>query len=225
VGRATPHVHETEGWVVYVSPNPVLLVIPEGGPWVAATSHTGAKVDLCRSIARGAGYVEFVDLELDVVWRWGEPAQVLDAEEFDALALPDAAAYQAEAERIRACVDAGEEPFGPAFRGRLVELARPVDPLLGSTWAAGTGPLLVGDVSALVALAWLDRQRAGAGWLLCGGGDGEVTAVAWVDAGGEDVLVATTNTAEAAAMGSFLVACAPRLRSYPPPPLPLVAGD
>ncbi len=208
-----------------MSPNPVLLVIPEGGPWVAATSHTGAKVDLCRDIARGAGYVEFVDLELDVVWRWGEPAQVLDAEEFDALVLPGAAAYRAEAERIRACVDAGEEPFGPAFRSRLVELAGPGDPLLGATWASGAGPFLAGEVSAMVGPAWLDRQRAGAGWLLCGGDDGRVTAVAWVDSGGDDVLVATTRTAEAEAMGSFLMACAPRLRPYPPPPIPLVTGD
>lgn len=156
VAPGTPHVHDAEGWVVYVSPNPLLLVVPEGGSWVAATSYGGAKVDLCRNIAVDVGSVEFVDVELDVMWRWGEPAGIEDVEDFDALGLPDAEASRlfAEADRIRACVDAG------------------------------------------------------------------ATAVVWLDAGGSDVLVATADTTEGRAMGSFLMATAPTLRSYAPPPLP-----
>jgi hypothetical protein len=136
--------------VVYLSPNPVLLVVPAGGRWVAATSHTGAKVDLCRGIGRGTDHIEFVDVELDVVWQWGEPARLLDVEEFEALGLPDAAAFLAEAERIRACVDAGEAPFGRAFRQRLVDLAGPGDPRLRSTWAGAVGPYLAGEVASMV---------------------------------------------------------------------------
>jgi hypothetical protein len=214
-------VHDTEGWVIYVSPNPVLLVVPDGGPWVAATSYGGAKVDLCRGIDVEPGFVEFVDVELDVMWRWGEPARIEDVEEFEALGLPEAEASRlfAEADRIRACVDAGDAPFGPAFRQRLVDLAGAGDPLLQSAWATGVGPYLAGEVSELVGPEWLARQRAGEGWLLCGGVDAGVTAVVWLDAGGAEELVAAADTSEGRAMGSFLMATGPSLKSYAPPPL------
>lgn len=214
VAPSTPTVHETEGWVVHLVPYPSLLVVPPSGRWVAATSHTGAKVDLCRQIRRGAEYVEFVDVELDVVWHWGEPARLVDVEEFESLDLPDAADYLAEAERIRACVDAGEAPFGPAFRQRLVELAPPGDPLLQRTWAGAVGPLLAGEVVGLVGERWLDRQRAGDGWLLAGGVE-EATAVAWVGGDGQVRLLAGEGTA----MGSYLLEVAPALRAFPAPPL------
>lgn len=143
VEASVPHVHD-EGWVTFVSPNPVLLVVPEGGHWVAATSHTGAKVDLCSAVSVGLDHVEFVDVELDVVWRWGEPARLDDLEEFHALALPEAeaAGYLFEADRIRACVDTGDAPFGAGFRQRLVDLTAPRDPRLQSTWAGAVGPPL-----------------------------------------------------------------------------------
>lgn len=214
---ATPHIDDTDGWVVYLSPNPLLLLVPEGGDWVAATSHTGAKVDLCREIAHGPAHVEFVDVELDVVWRWGEPARVTDMEEFQALCLPpeEADRYLAEAERIRVSVDAGEAPFGPAFRRRLIEVSGPAHPALGATWAGGVGPYLAGEVSEIVGPGWLARLRAGDGWLVCGGDDRAVTAVVWIGAGGEVLLAA-----EDPAMGSFLMDAAPSLRAYAPPPLP-----
>ncbi|MGH3849802.1 MAG: DUF402 domain-containing protein, partial [Pseudonocardiaceae bacterium] len=170
VEPSTPHVHE-DGWVVLVSPNPHLLLVPDSGNWVAATSHTDAKVDLCSRISVGVDNIEFVDVELDVVWRWGEPARLEDIDEFEALALPtdEAASYLREAVRIQAAVDAGRAPLGPSFRQRLVEVAGPPDPLLQSTWATAVGPLLADPVAAIVDREWIARQPAGAGWMLCGG--------------------------------------------------------
>lgn len=220
VEPSTPCVHD-EGWVVFLSPNPVLLLLPEGGPWVASTSHTGAKVDLCKGVAVEADRVEFVDIELDVVWRWGDPARVEDVEEFVALELPavEAQRYLVESERIRACVDAGEPPFGASFRQRLVDLSRPADPRLQSTWAGAVAPFLVDPVSRLVGPKWIAEQRAGSGWLLCGGRQ-DVDAVVWVERDGRATLLTATATAEAEAMGSYLLNVAPGLASFPGPPTP-----
>lgn len=206
------------GWVFYLSPNPALLVVPDGGQWVASTSHVAAKVDLCSRVTVGPDVVEFVDVELDVMWEWGEPARIVDLDEFEALALPDAAGFLAKAQRIREDVDAGRAPFGPAFRQRLVDLAAPGDPLLRSTWAGGVGPNLAEEVVARVGAHWLDRQRAGEGWLLCGGADPEVSAVAWVGGDGVDVLLDAAETAEGRAMADYLMDVAPTLRTFPAPP-------
>jgi hypothetical protein len=218
VEPGTPYVHD-EGWVFYLSPNPILVVVPDGGHWVASTSHVAAKVDLCSRVVVGPDLVEFVDIELDVVWQWGQPARIEDVEEFRALALAEAEAnrYLAEAERIRAAVDAGRAPFGPAFRQRLVDLTGAGDPQLQATWAGGVGPYLAEQVAAMVGARWLDRQRAGEGWLLCGGGsDLEVTAVVWVDGhGGHAVLDAGDPR-----MAAYLMDTAPGLQSYPAPLLP-----
>ena len=210
-----------EGWVFYLSPDPVLLVVPDGGYWVASTSHVAAKVDLCSRVTVGPDLVEFVDVELDVVWEWGQPARIEDVEEFRALALPDgeAARYLAEVERIRAAVDAGSPPFGPELRQRLVEITAPCDPLLRSTWAGAVGPNLAGEVAAMVGERWLARQRAGEGWLLCGGHDA-VTAVVWVDADQGQSLLGAAPSPEAHAMANFLIGVAPGMRGFAAPPLP-----
>ena len=217
---STPHVRD-EGWVEYLSPNPVLLLIPHAERWVASTSATGAKVDLCSLVSVDDERVEFVDVELDVVWCWGEPARIDDVEEFEALGLPaeDAAGHLAEAERIRRAVDARTAPLGPAFRERLLGLVGPVDPRLAATWAAGAGPGLAGRLAALVGDEWLDRQRAGAGWMLCGGNH-DIAAVVWIDrAGGQSRLIAAEDTPAGEAMGSFLLAAVPGVDRFAVPPV------
>lgn len=220
VEPAAPHVHD-DGWVEYLSPNPVLLVFPEAGRWVASTSHTGAKVDLCSSITFGFDWIEFVDVELDVVWRWGEPARIDDLEEFQALAMEEAEAgrYLEEAERVRAAVDAGVAPFGPSFRERLVERVEQRDARLLATWAGAVGPHWVDAVSTMVGPEWVDRQRRGTGWLLCGGRH-EVTAVVWLDGQGGARLLAAAQTPEGAAMGAFLLEAAPNVGGFEVRPLP-----
>ena len=217
---STPHIHDDEGWVVFVSPNPVLVLVPDTGGWVAWTTHAGAKIDLCRDITVGPDHVEFVDIELDLVWRWGENARIEDLDEFEALSLPSAEAdrHLSAAERLRVQVDAGLGPFGSAFRLRLVDLTGAPDPRLRSTWAGAVGPLLAPEVANLVGNEWLNRQRSGAGWLLCGGGDA-VAGVVWVDAGGGGTVLTAVATPEGQAMESYLMAVAPSLSSYPPPPL------
>lgn len=220
----TAHIDDVGGWLVALQLNPVLALVPDRGRWVASTSHTGAKVDLCRRVEATAHRVEFEDVELDVVWRWGEPARIDDVDEFEALCLrsDEAVSFTDDAEAIRAAVDAGEHPFGPAFRARLIELAGPPDALLAGVWAEGVGDRLVGDMTQLLgfetAARWLDRQRAGEGWLLCGGRDTSV-AVVWVDAAGRAQPVLTAPTPEANALSVRLRDAAPELCAFPPPPL------
>ena len=212
---------------MFLSPNPVLLLVPDSGHWVASTSPTGAKVDLCRDIAVGLGGVGFVDVEIDVVWSWGSHAHIDDLDELHALGLPAAeeASYVAEAERIRAAVDAGASPFGPLFRQRLLDLVPTADPRLAATWAGPVSAHLVDEVATLIGPEWIDRQRAGDGWLLCGGGGREVTAVVWIDADATTRLLASAPTPEGTAMGAYLVETAPALTTYPPPPLPSEEHD
>ncbi len=224
VEPGSPHVHD-DGWVEFLSPNPLLLVFPEAGNWVAATTHTGAKVDLCSRISFGSDWVEFVDVELDVVWQWGAPARIDDLEEFHALALAEveSAHYLTEAERIRVAVDDGTAPFGPPFRERLVQLREQRDAALRATWAGAVGPHWVGAVSELVGPDWIKQQRAGPGWLLCGGRH-EVTAVVWLDGEGGARLLSAAETTEGKAMGAFLMEAAPGLRGYKGRPLTLTSG-
>lgn len=165
VEAGTAHVHD-DGWVQFLSPNPVLLVIPDTGFWVASTSRTGAKVDLCSQVLSDDDHAEFVDVELDVVWRWGEPPRIDDVDEFHALGLTDgeAGAYLAEADRILALVGAGASPYGPAFRQRLVDLTAPPDAWLAATWAGAVGPNLAAAVSELIGPSGCrSRVRASAG--------------------------------------------------------------
>lgn len=133
-------------------PGPVLGLVPHRGNWVASTSHTDAKVDLCRGVSVSPGNIEFQDVELDVVWRWGEPAHIVDLGEFEALSLPgrEVERYRAEAERVRAAADEAIEPFGPGFRQQLMDCTSPPDPRLAGTWAGGVGPQLVEAVTELL---------------------------------------------------------------------------
>lgn len=220
VEPAAPHVHD-DGWVEYLSPNPALLVFPEAGHWVASTTHTGAKVDLCSGITFGSDWVEFVDVELDVVWRWGEPARIDDLEEFQELAVEEAESgrYLKEAERIRAAVDSGIAPFGPPFRERLVELREQRDATLLATWAGAVGPHWVDAVSEMVGPDWVGQQQQGSGWLLCGGRH-DVTAVVWLDGQDGPRLLATAQTPEGEAMGAFLLDAALDLGGFEARPLP-----
>ena len=122
-------------------------------------------------------------------------------------------------ERIRAAVDSGTAPFGPAFRERLVKLTDQRDATLLATWAGAVGPHWVNAVSTMVGPDWVDRQQRGTGWLLCGGRY-EVTAVVWLDGDGGARLLATAQTPEGEAMGAFLLAAAPDLGGFEARPLP-----
>lgn len=103
----TPHIHDDGGWVVAVLPVPVLGLAPYRGNWVASTSHVDAKVDLCRRVSISTDDIAFEDVELDVVWRWGEPARIVDLDDFEALALPphEVARYLAEADAVRVAAE------------------------------------------------------------------------------------------------------------------------
>lgn len=220
VPAGTAHLHDG-GWVEFLSPNPVLLLVPDATCWVASTSYGGAKIDLVSSVRLDRHGLAFVDLELDVVWRWGERARLEDVEEFAALGLApaDAACYLAAAHRLRNAVDAGADPLGPGFRQRLVELAGPGDPHLRSTWAGGVASHLADAVASLVGPEWLERQGAGGGWLLCGGGAG-VSAVAWVEGPEPAVsLLHCDATPSGQAMASFLLGAGKTLAGVRPPPL------
>lgn len=69
---------------------------------------------------------------------------------------------------------------------------------------------------------WVDKQRADAGWLLCGGSD-QVTAVVWVAATGRPRLLAADKTPEGEAMGSFLMVTAQGLAQFTAPFVPAPA--
>lgn len=218
----TPYLHD-DGWVVAVATNAILALVPRHGRWVACTSHVGAKVDLCRRISIRPERIEFEDVELDVVWRWGEPAKIVDLDEFEDLALPagDVHRHRADAAHIRSAADRGLAPFGPAFRQRLVDCAPPADPRLEMTWAGGAGPHLVEPVSEFLgrglADRWLASQRAGAGWMLCGGGDA-ITAIAWIAADGDARRIARASTRTGQPMSDLLLRAARGLGDLPAPP-------
>lgn len=77
---------------------------------------------------------------------------------------------------------------------------------------------LAAEVAELVGNSWIERQRNGDGWLLCGGRRA-VTAVVWVDTDAGSRLLVAAGSAEGAAMGSFLMETAPALGQFAVPPL------
>ena len=215
-----PHVHD-DGWVHYVGPLPVLGWASPRERLIATTSYFSAKVDLTRRVVVSRELIEFEDVELDVVWRWGEPAEVVDVEEFEALGLPgpEMAGYRRQADQIRRAVDAGEGRWGQ-LRERLVETTPISDRRLASAWMAGVGPHLCAEVTALLQYggpSWIERQAAGEGWLLAAGSD-SVAAVVWL--GREEVLEVThLETEMGVVMNDLLLTCAPTLLGYACPPL------
>jgi hypothetical protein len=220
--RLTPHLFET-GWVGYVQHEPILGLIPSGGqPWTAWFGPANGKVDLSSSyrVDRGAGVVEFCDVELDVVWRWGEPARIVDQDEFDVLDMPSsqAVAFSTAAHDVCDLVDRGLPPFDSSKRDRVIALGGSPDATYG-VWMGGVAPDLLVDVKHVLGEElvepWWKRQVAGEGWLFAGGiGDG-VLALAWIE---PDTNTAPTLVASAdIPITALVLEAAATLADYPAP--------
>ena len=119
----------------------VKLVSPDW--WAAMWSTTGEPevyVDICAPAVWSEGRVTMVDLDLDVVRLRSGAVRLLDEDEFAehqvALAYPPELieGALAAAERVRAMLSAGEEPFASAGEARLAEALALQDasPPLGS---------------------------------------------------------------------------------------------
>ena len=221
-----PHLDET-GWVVYMQATGVLGLIPPDSLWTAWFGLENGKIDISteNEVDLGTDLVRFVDAELDVVWRWGTPARIVDWDEFEELDMPGelASSLVAEAEMVRERIDRGDPPFGRATRDRLVDLVgHEPEEVLRRAWMGGMSrhvyPYAVASFDEAMLDPWWGRQRAKDGWMLAGGIDDNVTAIVWVPRDEQPPSLIATSLRESSALPPVLLRAAASVSQRPPPP-------